>query len=142
MADQTRHIVFVLYPDVSLSSLTGVMEVLEQAMLEQELSGGSNAYRISLVSRDGGRVASYFDVGLETVPFSALDRSEIHTLFVPGGLGFRKAMADEALLGWVRDRASSAARLCASGTGSFILAAAGVLQGRQIVTHWLMNDEF
>lgn len=142
MADETRHIVFVLYPDVSLSSLTGVMEVLEQAMLEQESSGGSHSYRISLVSRDGGRVASYFDVGLETIPFAALDKNAIHTLFVPGGLGFRKAMADPVLLGWVRERAHSVARLCASGTGSFILAAAGVLQGHQIVTHWLMNDEF
>lgn len=142
MADETRHIVFLLYPDVSLSSLTAVMEVLEQGMLEQELSGGSLSYTISLVSRDGGRIASYFDVGLETVPLARLDGTAIHTLFIPGGLGFRKAMQDEKLIAWVRDRASSSMRVCASGTGSFILAAAGALPGRQMVTHWLMNDEF
>lgn len=142
MGADMRHITFLLYPDVSLSSLTGVIEVLEQAMLEQEISGGDLSYEISLVSREGGRIASYFDVGLETVALSGLDPAAVHTLFVPGGLGFRAAMEDEALLRWVRDCASSAQRICASGTGSFILASAGLLEGRAIVTHWLMNDEF
>ncbi len=143
MGDRPHHFVFVLYPEVSLSSLTGTMEVLEQAMLEQELSGGGSlSYRLSLVSSDGVRTTSYFGVTVETLPFSALDGVEIDTIFVSGGLGFRAAMADPALIGWLSTRGPEASRICASGTGSFILAQAGLLDRHSIVTHWLMNEEF
>lgn len=143
MSTRPHHLVFILYPEVSLSSLTGTMEVLEQAMLEQELSGGGDlSYRISLVSSDGARAVSYFGVAVETLPFSALDAEAIDTIFVSGGLGFRAAMADHAMIDWLCAKAASASRVCASGTGSFILAQAGLLDHRSIVTHWLMNDEF
>jgi transcriptional regulator GlxA family with amidase domain len=143
MGSSPHHFVFVLYPEVSLSSLTGTMEVLEQAMLEQGLSGGSGlSWRISLVSSDGARTSSYFGVTVETRGFAALDGEPPDTIFVSGGLGFRAAMADGALLGWLRANAPAASRICASGTGSFILAQAGLLDRHKIVTHWLMNEEF
>jgi transcriptional regulator GlxA family with amidase domain len=143
MSARPHHFVFLLYPEVSLSSLTGTMEVLEQAMLEQELHGGPGlGWRISLVSPDGGRTPSYFGVTLETRSFADLAGEPIDTIFVSGGLGYRAAMADDALLGWLRETSPRAGRICASGTGSFILAAAGLLDRRRVVTHWLMHDEF
>jgi len=142
MAGQLRHLVFVLYPQVSLTNLTGAMEVFEQAVLEQERSGGDLSYKFSLVSRDGGPIPSYFGVGVETLPLAALDDTPIHTLFIPGGLGFRDAMTDSKLLSWIKGRANSVDRLCTAGTGSFILAATGLLDRRRVVTHWLMNEEF
>lgn len=143
MSARPHHFVFLLYPEVSLSSLTGTMEVLEQAMLEQELHGGPGlGWRISLASPDGARIPSYFGVTLETRSFADLADEPIDTVFVSGGLGFRAAMADEALLDWLRATSGKAGRICASGTGSFILAAAGLLAGRRVVTHWLMHDEF
>lgn len=143
MSRRPHHFVFLLYPEVSLSSLTGTMEVLEQATLEQERSGsGDLAWRISLVSAAGARTPSYFGVTLETRSLADLAGEEIDTVFVSGGLGFRAAMEDEALLEWLRTAAPKARRLCASGTGSFIVAQAGLLANHRIVTHWLMNDEF
>ena len=142
MSPAPHHFVFLLYPDVSLSGLTGAMEVFEQALLEQEMTGGALGWRITLASRDGGLVRSYFGVGLETRSLAQLEDEPIGTLFISGGLGYRAAMADDALTGWIARQAPLAGRICASGTGTFILATAGLLEGRKIVTHWLMNDAF
>lgn len=143
MSATPHHFAFLLYPEVSLSSLTGTMEVLEQAALEQELNGPHGLdYRISLVSCEGGLVPSYFGVTLDTLSFADISGQKIDTLFVSGGLGFRTAMADTSLLSWLGAKASTVPRICASGTGSFILGAAGLLAGRRVVTHWLMHDEF
>lgn len=143
MNSRPHHFAFLLYPEVSLSSLTGMMEVLEQATLEQELSGERGlAYRISLVSPHGGQIASYFGVTLQTRSFRDMAEERVDTVFVSGGLGFRDAMADAALLDWLREKAAAVPRICTSGTGSFILGATGLLPGRRVVTHWLMHDEF
>ncbi len=143
MHTRPHHFAFLLYPEVSLSSLTGMMEVLEQAALEQELSGARGlACSVSLVSPQGGAVASYFGVTLHTRSFQDMADEKIDTVFVSGGLGFRDAMADRALLDWLCEKAASVPRICTSGTGSFILGAAGLLSGRRVVTHWLMHDEF
>lgn len=47
-----------------------------------------------------------------------------------------------ALLSWLRELAESQALLCAVGTGSFLLAEAGLLDGRPATTHWFYFDQF
>jgi transcriptional regulator GlxA family with amidase domain len=56
-------------------------------------------------------------------------------LVYPGGMGTRKELADEAVLEWVRGIAADGvvASVC---TGSLVLAAAGLLDGRPATTHW------
>ena len=58
------------------------------------------------------------------------------TLLVPGGEGAEDAAADPALVDWVRERASEARRVASVCTGAFVLAAAGVFDGRRAATHW------
>ena len=62
-------------------------------------------------------------------------------LVVPGGLGTQELSIDEAVLGWLRERAASARWICSVCTGSFVLQAAGLTRGRNITTHSKMLEQ-
>jgi transcriptional regulator GlxA family with amidase domain len=55
---------------------------------------------------------------------------------VAGGTGTRRAEGDEALIAWLRDAAKRARRVTSVCTGAFLLARAGLLDGRRATTHW------
>jgi transcriptional regulator GlxA family with amidase domain len=74
--------------------------------------------------------------GLRVLPDETWESAPpLDVLVYPGGRGTRTELADEAVLDWMRGIASDAvvASVC---TGSLVLAAAGLLDGRPATTHW------
>jgi transcriptional regulator GlxA family with amidase domain len=63
-------------------------------------------------------------------------RAAIDTLVVAGGGGTPAAMADERLVAWLRRTAPRCRRVASVCSGSFLLAEAGLLDGRRATTHW------
>lgn len=61
---------------------------------------------------------------------------QIDVLVYPGGQGTRRELADEAVLGRLRDAAASGALMASVCTGSLVYAAAGLLDGKPATTHW------
>ncbi|MDX6655381.1 MAG: hypothetical protein QOH62_174 [Solirubrobacteraceae bacterium] len=59
---------------------------------------------------------------------------------VPGGIGSRAMMHDEALIGWVRTAHETSTWTCSVCTGSLVLGAAGILDGLEATTHWMAMD--
>lgn len=74
-----------------------------------------------------------------TATFAAYQAADL--LFVPGGPGHVDAMEDEALLAFVRRIASGARLITSVCTGSFVLAAAGLLRGRRATSHWAALEQ-
>ena len=76
--------------------------------------------------------------GLELVPHRRLRPvpARLDTLVVPGGTGTRAALADRQLLAALGQAAGRARRVAAVCTGAFLLAEAGLLDGRRATTHW------
>jgi cyclohexyl-isocyanide hydratase len=72
---------------------------------------------------------------LPTTTFAGCPK-ELDVLFVPGGLGTWDAMADEEVLDFLRERAATSALVTSVCSGSILLAAAGLLDGRKAATHW------
>jgi transcriptional regulator GlxA family with amidase domain len=65
----------------------------------------------------------------------------VDTLVVAGGEGTRAAVADEGLVAWLAAAAPRVRRVASVCTGAFLLARAGLLDGRRATTHWAWCDE-
>jgi transcriptional regulator GlxA family with amidase domain len=76
-------------------------------------------------------------VELVTRSVRSLGKFPIDTLIVPGAFLVDDVTRDSALVKWVRRTAPSCRRVCSVCVGSFLLAAAGVLDGKRAATHWM-----
>jgi len=66
----------------------------------------------------------------------------LDTLIVAGGFGVDAACENDALIAWIMARAGAARRIASVCSGAFLLATAGLLDGRRAVTHWGRCAEF
>ena len=93
-------------------------------------------YKCSVVSVRGGHMKTANGVALVTDLVRTLSRTQIDTLIVPGAFLVDDVTRDRDLVQWVKEKASRCRRVCSVCIGSFLLAAAGVLDGRRAATHW------
>src|SRR5829696_8523880 len=102
---------------------------------------GEAGYELTVVASKAGPVRS--DTGLTIhAPHSvaSLDPSRPGTLLVVGGDGVDAARSDRSLVDWVATAAAKADRVASVCCGAFILAEAGLLDGRRVTTHWRQAD--
>ena len=122
-------IVFALYPRVTQLDFTGPYEVFVR------LPGA----RVVLASTAGGDLA--FDGGMRLTQLQRLtDVEECALLCVPGGFGTVEALEYQEYLAELRRLAHGARFLTSVCTGSLLLGAAGLLQGRRAACHWAWRE--
>ncbi|HTU80413.1 MAG TPA: DJ-1/PfpI family protein [Solirubrobacteraceae bacterium] len=137
-----RMVAIVVYPGVQSLDVTGPLEVFDGARrLVQASGGGERRYETRVISRDGQPLRT--SSGLSVTPDGALpsDPRAIDTLLIAGGAGHAQAVADEDLVEWIAGASASARRTASVCTGAFLLAAAGLLDGRRATTHWAFAEE-
>src|SRR5882672_1210116 len=71
---------------------------------------------------------------------SYIDMRSADTLLIAGGLGYVALLKDHELLNWIRRQALKVGRIGSICTGALVLAAAGLLGGRRVTTHWAYCD--
>jgi cyclohexyl-isocyanide hydratase len=126
-----RHIALLAYPAMTALDLIGPHHIL--SMLPN--------VRVHLVAKTLEPITS--DLGLVITPSVTFDDCplQVEVLFAPGGTrGTLEAMEDEATLAFMRSRGQQARWVTSVCTGSLILGAAGLLQGRRATSHWVTRD--
>jgi transcriptional regulator GlxA family with amidase domain len=125
----------LIYPGFQLLDAAGPISVFEVA---GRLTGRPVA--ITPVALAAGPVRS--SSGVELVARGVQGLRGLDTLIVAGGEGTRDAVRDDALLAFVTRAAGRARRIASVCSGAYILAQAGLLDGRRATTHWGRTSHF
>lgn len=129
-----RTVAIVVYEGAEALDLTGPSSAFTQANL---LAGGE-PYRLRFLGT-GQEATLSGGLTVRTEPIASV-RGPLDTLVTVGGVGFMDAAGDRDLVHHVARLARRARRVASVCSGTFLLAEAGLLDGRRATTHWVVAD--
>jgi transcriptional regulator GlxA family with amidase domain len=127
-----RRVVIVGPPPVQLLDVAGPLEVFATAP----------DYQVELATPEGENQLSTNRGGIAltgAIPLREVS-GPIDTLVISGGPGSESGVYDSDFVAWIREASERSRRVASICTGTFLLAAAGLLDGKRAVTHWDFCD--
>jgi transcriptional regulator GlxA family with amidase domain len=134
---KTRTVAILAMPGVQLLDVSGPLDVFAEANLQ----AGRDRYRLRVVASRPGEIRS--SSGARLLPDHVIGGSvdeAIDTLLVAGAPNAADIRPDPTAISWLRKMAPQARRYGSVCSGAFMLAAAGLLDGKHVTTHWAVAE--
>lgn len=141
----SRHIVVLATPTAQSLEIAGPIEIFATAVVKLREAGRelSLPYRVTLAACSDALTIRSVSSGLTIMadcPWWGV-RGEVDTVIVAGGMDVWTGADHPALLDWLRTLSAGARRTASVCTGAFVLAEAGLLDGRRVTTHWYFSQK-
>lgn len=132
-----KQVGILLFDDVEVLDFAGPFEVLSITEYEQ---GGGNPFTVKTISETGGMVSARN--GLKIQPdYGIANIPQLDILVIPGGPGhYAIETQNQNVIEWIARRSLNAEIVASVCTGAFLLAKAGLLDGKKATTHWRSLD--
>jgi transcriptional regulator GlxA family with amidase domain len=130
-----KRIGFLGFEGVSAWDLMLAADVFASAILDGGYGNRISCYHICTI----GFAFQCFESesGIALVPDSTLETaSELDTIVVPGGKSLRRSLVSERIADWILARVKETRRVAAIGAGIYSVAPTGLLDGREVTTHY------
>lgn len=135
-----KRIGFLIYPGVQALDVAGPMDAFAAAAIDDGKGQQRPAYEILPLGLSTKPVRA--ECGLFLKPQYALASApQMDTLVIPGGHGMREGDTAAKLAPFLKVRLARTRRIASVCTGVFGLAAAGLIAGRRVTTHWKFVSE-
>jgi len=130
-----KRIGFVGFEGVGASELARATDVFAAALLDGGYGNRISCYQISTISLSSECFRA--ESGIAFWPDSTLETAcELDTIVIPGGDGLRRSIVNDRIADWVLRRVNQTRRIAAIGGGIYGVAPTGLLDGREVTTHW------
>ncbi len=130
-----KRIGFLGFEGVAASELTRAADVLASATLDGGYGNQISCYRVCTIGftskcfQAESGITFWPDRTVETV-------SKLDTIVIPGGDALRQSLLNEKIADWILARVKETRRVAAIGGGIYGVAPTGLLDGREVTTHW------
>jgi transcriptional regulator GlxA family with amidase domain len=131
---RTLRIGFLGFDGVMALDLVGPIDAFTSAVVEEGKSQTS-CYEVVIIGLTSRPFTS--ESGVVFKPHETIAKAPaLDTLIIPGGRGLRVPETQRKAAKWISSRAAKTRRIATVCTGTFGLAATGLLNGRRVTTHW------
>jgi transcriptional regulator GlxA family with amidase domain len=135
-----RSILLLAFPNVQLLDVCGPLQVFASANELAAKRGQPQPYAPRVIAAEAGLVTSSSGLALQADSLRSV-KGQVDTFIVPGGSGVIAAAEDSRLIHWAQRQAPRSTRVASVCSGAFVLAEAGLLDGRRVATHWARCNE-